>query len=60
MEAGFKLSIFLCFHQSVTLPELPAVVVFKDGTYFTYDGKYCVCINSCLGFLQLVLHIGGL
>ncbi|XP_026220096.1 protein disulfide-isomerase TMX3 isoform X1 [Anabas testudineus] len=23
--------------ESVTLPELPAVVVFKDGTYFTYD-----------------------
>lgn len=25
--------------QSVTLPELPAVVVFKDGGYFTYDGE---------------------
>lgn len=25
--------------QYVTLPELPAVVVFKDGTYFVYDGK---------------------
>ncbi|XP_077410922.1 protein disulfide-isomerase TMX3 isoform X3 [Vanacampus margaritifer] len=23
--------------ESVTLPELPAVIVFKDGTYFTYD-----------------------
>ncbi|KAM4606140.1 protein disulfide-isomerase TMX3 [Polymixia lowei] len=23
--------------ESVTLPELPAVVVFKDGAYFTYD-----------------------
>ncbi|KAK7881581.1 hypothetical protein WMY93_029990 [Mugilogobius chulae] len=23
----------------VTLPELPAVVVFKDGGYFTYDGR---------------------
>lgn len=27
------------FQQSVALPELPAVVVFKDGGYFTYDGK---------------------
>lgn len=25
--------------QYVTLPELPAVMVFKDGTYFVYDGK---------------------
>lgn len=25
--------------QSITLPELPAVVVFKDGGYFTYDGE---------------------
>ncbi|EMP29275.1 Protein disulfide-isomerase TMX3 [Chelonia mydas] len=25
--------------EYVTLPELPAVVVFKDGTYFVYDGK---------------------
>ncbi|KAM9775020.1 protein disulfide-isomerase TMX3-like isoform X2 [Syngnathus typhle] len=23
--------------ESVTLPELPAVIVFKDGAYFTYD-----------------------
>lgn len=22
------------------MPELPAVVVFKDGGYFTYDGEY--------------------
>uniref|UniRef100_A0A4W5NE80 protein disulfide-isomerase n=1 Tax=Hucho hucho TaxID=62062 RepID=A0A4W5NE80_9TELE len=28
--------------ESVTLPELPSVVVFKDGAYFTYDGKYLV------------------
>lgn len=27
------------FFQYVTLPELPAVVVVKDGTYFVYDGK---------------------
>lgn len=25
--------------QSLALPELPAVVVFKDGGYFTYDGE---------------------
>lgn len=25
--------------QYVALPELPAVMVFKDGTYFVYDGK---------------------
>ncbi|XP_042725292.1 protein disulfide-isomerase TMX3 isoform X5 [Lagopus leucura] len=25
--------------EYLTLPELPAVVVFKDGTYFVYDGK---------------------
>uniref|UniRef100_H3D824 Protein disulfide-isomerase TMX3 n=1 Tax=Tetraodon nigroviridis TaxID=99883 RepID=H3D824_TETNG len=25
------------FPESITLPELPAVVVFKDGGYFTYD-----------------------
>lgn len=25
--------------QSVTLPELPTVVVFKDGGYLTYDGE---------------------
>uniref|UniRef100_A0A8C2KTA9 protein disulfide-isomerase n=1 Tax=Cyprinus carpio TaxID=7962 RepID=A0A8C2KTA9_CYPCA len=25
--------------ESVTLHELPSVLVFKDGTYFTYDGE---------------------
>lgn len=30
---------FIHFLQSVTLPELPSVVVFKDGAYFTYDGE---------------------
>ncbi|MEQ2227021.1 Protein disulfide-isomerase tmx3 [Ilyodon furcidens] len=24
--------------ESLSLPELPAVVVFKDGSHFTYDG----------------------
>lgn len=32
-------SNLILFQQSVALPELPAVVVFKDGGYFTYDGK---------------------
>uniref|UniRef100_A0A8C6UKX0 protein disulfide-isomerase n=1 Tax=Neogobius melanostomus TaxID=47308 RepID=A0A8C6UKX0_9GOBI len=27
------------FPEEMTLPELPAVVVFKDGGYFTYDGE---------------------
>lgn len=35
MECGFNYPP----QQSVTLPELPAVVVFKDGGYFTYDGE---------------------
>lgn len=39
--------VFLCFQQSVSLPELPAVVVFKDGGYFTYDGKYFICFRLC-------------
>lgn len=25
--------------QDVSLPSLPAVVVFKDGTFFTFNGK---------------------
>ena len=25
--------------QDVSLPSLPAVVVFKDGTYLTFDGE---------------------
>ncbi|XP_043364100.1 protein disulfide-isomerase TMX3 isoform X5 [Dermochelys coriacea] len=29
--------------EYVTLPELPAVVVFKDGTYFVYDGRVLAC-----------------
>lgn len=32
-------SDLILFQQSVNLPELPAVVVFKDGGYFTYDGE---------------------
>uniref|UniRef100_A0A669D5X9 protein disulfide-isomerase n=1 Tax=Oreochromis niloticus TaxID=8128 RepID=A0A669D5X9_ORENI len=31
--------------ESVSLPELPAVVVFKDGGYFTYDGKYFIFLD---------------
>lgn len=25
--------------QAVSLPSLPAVLVFKDGTYYTYNGE---------------------
>lgn len=46
MEPGLKLSFFCVFQQSVTLPELPAVVVFKDGGYFTYDGECCIGLSS--------------
>lgn len=54
MERGFKIKyliILFFFQQSVTLPELPAVVVFKDGGYFTYDGECCypVFIHFCFG-----------
>lgn len=48
--------VFLCFQQSVSLPELPAVVVFKDGGYFTYDGKYFIFLGfvhyCCLVFFN--------
>lgn len=33
------------FLQYVTLKERPAVLVFKDETYFVYDGKF-QCFNS--------------
>lgn len=36
---AFALSPLSFPQQSVTLPELPAVVVFKDGGYITYDGE---------------------
>ncbi|KAF7658536.1 hypothetical protein LDENG_00011640 [Lucifuga dentata] len=45
--------------ESVTLPELPAVVVFKDGSYFTYDeyedGSLSSWVNKerFQGYLQL-------
>ncbi|KAF3703740.1 Protein disulfide-isomerase TMX3 [Channa argus] len=45
--------------ESVTLPELPAVVVFKDGTYFTYDeyeeGSLSSWVNKerFQGYLQI-------
>lgn len=38
----------------MTLPELPAVVVFKDGGYFTYDGECCVPVSSST-FVQLII-----
>lgn len=49
MELGY---IFFCFYQqSVTLPELPAIVVFKDGGYFTYDGECSDCPHPLFGGL---------
>uniref|UniRef100_A0A667YVZ7 protein disulfide-isomerase n=1 Tax=Myripristis murdjan TaxID=586833 RepID=A0A667YVZ7_9TELE len=38
--------------ETVTLPELPSVVVFKDGAYFTYDGEYW----SVPSFLDIPLN----
>lgn len=32
----------------MALPELPAVVVFKDGGHFVYDGKLTVFSRLCL------------
>ncbi|KAG9347734.1 hypothetical protein JZ751_003748 [Albula glossodonta] len=45
--------------KAVGLPELPAVVVFKDGTFFTYDeyqdGSLSAWVNKerFLGYLQI-------
>ncbi|XP_067107515.1 protein disulfide-isomerase TMX3 [Osmerus mordax] len=45
--------------ESVTLPELPSVVVFKDGAYFTYDeyedGSLSSWVNKerFQGYLQI-------
>ncbi|XP_036414244.1 protein disulfide-isomerase TMX3 [Colossoma macropomum] len=45
--------------ESLTLPELPSVVVFKDGTYFTYDEYEDGSISSWVnrerfqGYLQI-------
>nr|XP_046227169.1 protein disulfide-isomerase TMX3 isoform X2 [Scatophagus argus] len=47
------------FPESVTLPELPAVVVFKDGGYFTYDEYEDASLSSWVnkerfqGYLQI-------
>ncbi|KAM6971038.1 protein disulfide-isomerase TMX3 [Tautogolabrus adspersus] len=47
------------FPQSVTLPEVPAVVVFKDGAYFTYDEYEDASLSSWVnkerfqGYLQI-------
>ncbi|XP_034717920.1 protein disulfide-isomerase TMX3 [Etheostoma cragini] len=47
------------FPESVTLPELPAVVVFKDGAYFTYDEYEDSSLSSWVnkerfqGYLQI-------
>uniref|UniRef100_A0A674MVU0 protein disulfide-isomerase n=1 Tax=Takifugu rubripes TaxID=31033 RepID=A0A674MVU0_TAKRU len=47
------------FPESLTLPELPAVVVFKDGGYFTYDEYEDASLSSWVnrerfqGYLQI-------
>ncbi|KAI3355385.1 hypothetical protein L3Q82_018230, partial [Scortum barcoo] len=47
------------FPESITLPELPAVVVFKDGGYFTYDEYEDASLSSWVnkerfqGYLQI-------
>lgn len=57
MERSSDLKYLVCFQQSVTLPELPAVVVFKDGAYFTYDGEY-LCLHSLLSLRQKKITAG--
>lgn len=39
LEDGPALMVRPCVFQDVALPSLPAVVVFKDGTYLTFDGE---------------------
>uniref|UniRef100_A0A8C3R2M4 Protein disulfide-isomerase TMX3 n=1 Tax=Cyanoderma ruficeps TaxID=181631 RepID=A0A8C3R2M4_9PASS len=40
--------------EYVTLPELPAVMVFKDGTYFVYDGKILFLILGKLVAIAVI------
>ncbi|KAJ8418751.1 hypothetical protein AAFF_G00002500 [Aldrovandia affinis] len=67
IEVASELIVYTCFFsasedvlpKAVTLSELPAVVVFKDGTYFTYDeyqdGSLSAWVNKerFLGYLQI-------
>uniref|UniRef100_A0A8C5NFT2 protein disulfide-isomerase n=1 Tax=Gouania willdenowi TaxID=441366 RepID=A0A8C5NFT2_GOUWI len=43
--------------ESVSLAELPAVVVFKDGSYFTYDGEYVSDVLCCSLSLRVWLDL---
>lgn len=52
MECGFNYLL----QQSVTLPELPAVVVFKDGGYLTYDGESSTFVWDCFAQLDIDMH----
>lgn len=38
----------------MTLPEMPAVLVLKDGTYFVYDGKFIGSYHRCLWILTFL------
>uniref|UniRef100_A0A2K5MNH3 protein disulfide-isomerase n=1 Tax=Cercocebus atys TaxID=9531 RepID=A0A2K5MNH3_CERAT len=57
IDAASELIVYTYFFSAseevvpeyVTLKEMPAVLVFKDETYFVYDGKFQV-VNSCKTF----------
>uniref|UniRef100_A0A2I3M1H5 protein disulfide-isomerase n=7 Tax=Cercopithecidae TaxID=9527 RepID=A0A2I3M1H5_PAPAN len=57
IDAASELIVYTYFFSAseevvpeyVTLKEMPAVLVFKDETYFVYDGKFQV-FNSCKTF----------
>uniref|UniRef100_A0A2K5JS95 protein disulfide-isomerase n=1 Tax=Colobus angolensis palliatus TaxID=336983 RepID=A0A2K5JS95_COLAP len=57
IDAASELIVYTYFFSAseevvpeyVTLKEMPAVLVFKDETYFVYDGKFQV-FNSCETF----------
>ena len=50
-------------NQSMTLSEIPSLAVFKDGSYFTYDGEYSkgpilslhlsLSIQMCVPYIQM-------
>uniref|UniRef100_A0A8C0R1S2 Protein disulfide-isomerase TMX3 n=1 Tax=Canis lupus dingo TaxID=286419 RepID=A0A8C0R1S2_CANLU len=58
IDAASELIVYTYFFSAseevvpeyVTLKEMPAVLVFKDETYFIYDGKFQSC-NSCKTWL---------
>uniref|UniRef100_A0A2K5RWT0 protein disulfide-isomerase n=1 Tax=Cebus imitator TaxID=2715852 RepID=A0A2K5RWT0_CEBIM len=57
IDAASELIVYTYFFSAseevvpeyVTLKEMPAVLVFKDETYFVYDGKFQI-FNSCETF----------